>query len=63
MSVWGVKYWIYWWRKVESRRQMLYLLIQAQVLWYVKHLWLTRGAEEEGVWQHAIEITALSERN
>lgn len=58
LGVWGVKYRIYWWRTVESRRQMLCLLIQAQVLWYVKHLWMACGAEEEGVWQHTMEITA-----
>lgn len=58
LSVWGVKYRIYWWRRVESRRQMLCLLIRAQVLWYVKHLWITHGVEEEVVWQHTMEITA-----
>lgn len=58
LSVWGVKYRIYWWRRVESRRQILCLLIQAQVLWYVKYLWIACGAEEEGVWQHTMEITA-----
>ena len=58
LSVWGVKFRIYWWRRVESRRQILCLLIQAQVLWYVKHLWITCRAEEEGVRQHTMEITA-----
>ena len=58
LSVWAVKYRIYWWRRVESRRQMLCLLIQAQALWYVKHLWISCRAEEEGVWQHTMEITA-----
>lgn len=42
--------------------QMLCLLIRAQVLWYVKYLWITLGVEEEGIWQQNIEITA-SERN